>query len=150
MVAEPIDRPPKTLLEGRARFEAERVARLRRVQGSSRLAVRLARVPDEITVETGEGSDQRRQVPDRDLATGPEVDRIRILVTLCRENDPFHRVVDVEELARGGARTPDLDRLGALIDRFDELLDQRRDDVRDRGMELVSRTVEVHGQQVDD
>ena len=38
-----------------------------------------------------------------------EVDGLGAVVALGRQDDPFRRVIDVEELARRRARPPDLD-----------------------------------------
>ena len=50
------------------------------------------------------------QIANRDLPPGAQVDRLRAVVALGRQHDPLRRVLDVEELPRGGARAPDLDR----------------------------------------
>ena len=90
------------------------------------------------------------QLADRDLAAGAEVDRLGIVVALGREHDALGRVLDVEELARRRAGAPDLDVVGTRLPRVDALLDERRDDVRRRGVEVVAGSVEVHRDEVDD
>ena len=64
------------------------------------------------------------------------------------EHDRLGGVVDVQILATGGARSPHLDLLLATFFRLDATLDARRDDVADRRMELVARSVEIGGDQI--
>ena len=79
-----------------------------------------------------------------------EVDRLGAVVALGREDDALGGVVDVEELARGAAGAPDLDVVASpRLARVDALLDQGRDDVRARRVEVVARAVEVDRDQVD-
>ena len=83
------------------------------------------------------------------LPVGAEVDRLAAVVALGGQHDALGGVVDVEELAAGRARAPHLDVVGAGLLGVDALLDEGRDDVGDRRVELVAGAVEVGGHQVD-
>ena len=123
----PVDRPPKPVLEWRSSLEPEQLARSAGVQRTSRLAVRLGGVPADLALEPGRLDDQLDELPDRDLPPGAEVDRLRAVVALGGEDDPFGGVIDVQELARRGAGAPDLDERIAVVPRVDALLDERRE-----------------------
>jgi len=79
----------------------------------------------------------------------PKVDRLAAVVLLAREQDALGGVGRVEELARGAAVTPHLNERVAGAPGLDALLDQRGDDVRGRGVEVIARAIQVGRQQVD-
>src|SRR5439155_20468467 len=85
----------------------------------------------------------------RDLLADTEVDGIRAVVPIGRENDAFSRIVNVEKLTRGATGATDLDVRTILLARVHALLDYRGYDVRALGVEIVARAVKVNGQQVD-
>ena len=78
----------------------------------------------------------------------PEVDRLGAVVALGRQHDGVGGVIDIEVLAAGRPGAPHVDRRGVGLDRLDRLLDQRRDDVGHRRVELVARSVEVGRDQI--
>ena len=84
---------------------------------------------------------QGHELPDRDFMADSEIDRVRIVIELGGEDNPLGRIVDVEELAGGGAAAPNLDELVAMVTGIEALLDQRGDHVRTRLVEVVPRTV---------
>ena len=79
------------------------------------------------------------------LEAGPDVHRLRAVVSLRRE----HEVLDVQELARGRAIPPadDLRRLG--LARVQALPDEGRNDMRGLRVIAFARAVQVHRQEVD-
>ena len=145
----PVDRRLEALAEVRRRLEPERRGRPARVDAAAGLAVRLRRVPPDLAVEPGELDDQLDERLDGHLAVGAQVHRLGSLVPLGGEHDAFGGVVDVQELPAGRARAPDLDAVGAAVAGVDALLDQGRDHVRHRRVELVARPIEVRRHQVD-
>ncbi len=62
---------------------------------------------------------------------------------------PSRGVGDVQKLARGVAGAPHVDVRGAAVDGVDALLDQRRDHMRRRRVEVVAGAVQVDRQQID-
>src|SRR5581483_8973513 len=76
---------------------------------------------------------------------GAQVDRLGAVVPFRGEHQPVDAIVDVEELARGGAVAPEHD----LAVRLDHLPDQRRNHVRRLEIEVVARAVEVRRQEID-
>src|SRR5690349_63501 len=89
--------------------EAEGAARARDVERSPRLAVGLRGIEHDPSVEADELGDQLREVPDADLESSAEVDRLRRVVPLGRVHDAARAVLDVEELARRVAGAPAFD-----------------------------------------
>ena len=122
---------------------AEQLLGARGVDAPAGLAVGLGRVPAQLAVEADEAGDRLDRLADRDLVVGAEVDRLGAVVDLGRQHDGLGGVVDVEVLAARPAGAPHLDLVLAALDRLDALLDQRRDDVRDRRVELVAGPVQV-------
>jgi len=89
--------------------------------------------------------DDPDQVLYPDLVPGADVHGVRLVVPLRCEDDCPCGIVDVQELAGGAPGAPDLDDFLSLPDGVGELLDERRDDVRALGVEVVPGPVQVTG-----
>src|SRR5436190_14445989 len=100
VVAVPHNRLLEPVAQRRARLEAEQLTRAGRVHAPAWLAVRHRRVPGDLALEADDLRHELREVADRDLLAGTEVDRLRAVVTLGRQDQPVDAVLDVEELAR--------------------------------------------------
>src|SRR5207302_1503981 len=125
----PCDRLLEAVAEIGACGETEVVAGTGRVKHSPRLPIRLRRIPANLATVFGEVDDQSREVADRDLEAGADVHRFGTIVKLGAKDDRLGGVVDVNELARGGAAPPDVDR--RCVDKacFQALAHEGRDDV---------------------
>ena len=93
--------------------------------------------------EAGDVGDELRELADRDLGAGTEVDRLVAVVALGDQHQALDEIVDVEELAGRRAVAPEHD----LAVRVDHLADQVGDHVGVRRVEVVARPVQVRGQQ---
>ncbi len=131
--------------------EAKALSRPARVERSSRLPVRLRRVPADLALEPGQPRDQLDELADRDLLADAEVDRAprrRSARRRGRSPRPRRRRTGTRG-TRCPCPTPRCDPSPASR-RVDALLDQRRDHVRAARVEVVARAVEVDRDQVDD
>ena len=147
--AVPGDRALDALAELCAAAEAEELLGPLDVEPAPRLAVRLRVVPDDLAGVAGRLGDHGRELADRDLVAGAEVDRVRTVVVLRGQPEALGAILDVEELPRRRAVTPEHDRLVAALGRLEHPPDQGRDHMRALEIEVVARPVEVHRQQVD-
>ncbi len=130
---------PQALVERGAGHEAEALAgpcRRRRRGGAGRRAWWCPTGPRPRSPTSFTMISTRSRIGQ--LAVGAEVDRLGVVVALGGQHDALGGVVDVEELPAGRARAPHLDVVGAALLGVDRLLDQRRDDVGDRRVELVA------------
>src|SRR5512140_2980395 len=121
--AVPIYRPAQSLFKAGACREAEPLACPRRVQHAPGLAGRLGEVESDCPFITGQPCHETHEVRDRDLESGADVDRLRIVVLLRRQHDPIGRVIDVQEFPRGLSVAPDDDLRSPLFLRLDALPD---------------------------
>src|SRR5579862_1354947 len=96
------------------------------VQSPSRLAVGLARVPDNVADEADTGTDLTRQGGDRDFLAAAQIDRCPTVVARRRLYDPLGSVADEHELTGRRAIPPESDRRRAGFMRADQLADHRR------------------------
>src|SRR5512135_974383 len=148
----PRDRPAQAFLERRAGDEAELHLCPGGVEAAAGLAVGLREVADHPPPVAGHLAHHGDQIVDRHLASRTDVHRFRPVVPLRGQYDRLGGVVHVEELARyGGAlevAAPPYNHLRrAGVAGVDELLDERRDDVRlFRLEEMVPGAVQVHGE----
>src|SRR5512140_3308327 len=131
----PRDRPAQAFLERRARDEAELLLCPGGVEAATGLAVGLREVADHLPTVAGHPGHHSDQVVARHLVARADVHRFRPVVPLGGQCDRLGGVVHVKELARhGGAlevAAPPYDHLRrAGVAGVDELLDERRDDVR--------------------
>src|SRR5690349_11586651 len=130
----PRNRSLEALAERGGRAEAEPLGGARRVEVTSRLPVRHRCVPRDLAGEAGQLGDQLGELADCRLDAGAEVDRLRVVVAICGEQQAVHAVLDVEELACRRAVAPENDLLVAL----EHLADQRGDDMRGAQIEVVA------------
>src|SRR5258708_3837813 len=77
-----------------------------------RRAVRLAGVVVDFAFEADDAANQSRQIRDRDLLAGAEIDDLLGGVVLGEIDDAVRRIVDIEELAQRPPTAPDLQMLG--------------------------------------
>ena len=139
---------PKSLFETDLCLPIKKLPRSLGVQTPPWLAVRLGRIPTDLTFETGQTSDQFDQILDRDLAAGAQIDRGGVVHHFGGPNDALGGIIHVEELPTGGARPPALDVIGTRIPGRDALSDECGNDMRGMQVEIVARTVEVHRKKV--
>src|SRR5258708_39996083 len=99
----PGNRPGEAVAERRACAEPEQLFGTGRLELPARLAVRHRGVPGQLAFEACQLGDQFRELADRCLDAGAEVDRIAAVVARRREQEPVGAVVDEEKLARRGA-----------------------------------------------
>src|SRR4029079_10648558 len=98
LFAEPRYGAPDAFLERCTCLEAEQRCRLRRVERASWWPVRHRGVPPDLAGEPGGGCDNRCSFADRRLDPGAQVYRVRLVVVLRCQDQPFVAVVDVEIL----------------------------------------------------
>src|SRR6185503_11525813 len=108
----------------------------------SRLAVRFRRIELDATLEAADGGDSPREIGNRPFLARADVDGIAAVVALTRQQDRVDNILDIEELPRRRAVTPDFDPIGSLFHRLDTLLDQGGNDVRRPWIEVVARSVQ--------
>ena len=65
--------------------------------------------PNDVALESGQLRDQRDQIPDPDLLSPADIDRLNTVIALGRKHDSTRSIVNVKELAAGAAAAPDLD-----------------------------------------
>ncbi len=106
-------------------------------------------VPDDLAGVAGRIGDRACELANRDLVAGAEVHRVCAVVLLRRQRQALGAILDVQELPRRRAVTPEHDRLVAALAGLEHLPDQGRDHMRALEVEVVARPVEVHRQQVD-
>src|SRR5262249_18596644 len=145
---EPGDGTIEPFGERDCRLEPERRPGALDVEPAARLSVGLPRIEADLAGEPDAVGDGPRELGDRDLGPGPDVDGLRDLQALGRETDRPRPVLDVEELPGRGARSPDVDHALAAPLCLDELPDERGDDVRARGIVGVAGPVEVDEEKV--
>src|SRR5580704_7038543 len=109
MLAKPVDGGAKAIRERRGGVKANPLFGPRRVQDASRLPVRLACIPADLTCEASRLRDQPDQLSDRDLLANPYVHRLRAFVAFGRGHDRLCAIIHIKELARGTAGTPAFD-----------------------------------------
>lgn len=76
------------------------------VQQLARGPVGPAGVLDDVAVVPDDVGDDLGELPDGDVAPDPDVDGLRVVVVVEQVDDGGAEVVDVEELAAGGAGCP--------------------------------------------
>src|SRR3954447_7599641 len=108
---EALDRAGEAVAQRDGGLEPHPLARPRDVEVPRRLAVRLRGVPVDLARVADEVADRLGQLSDARLDAGADVDRLRAVEVLGREQQRAGGVVDVEELARGGSRAPEVDGL---------------------------------------
>src|SRR5262245_25066332 len=111
--------------EVRPRAPAER-RETRDVEELARRPVRLSRVIDETALVTYGRGDLARELGDRHVLAGADVEKTVGGVVLQHEHTGIGEVVHVEELALGRARAPDCDLARARELRLMHAPDQRR------------------------
>ena len=95
--------------------EAERNGRPFYIETASRLSVWLCPIPRNASLVANQILQRLNELPDRYLASGTQVDRIRIVVLLGSRYDRASRVVDVKKFAARGAVAPNIYVGGALV-----------------------------------
>src|SRR5687768_11134100 len=95
----PLDCLLQPVFQRRTGAEPDRVPRAAYVEAAAGLAIRFARIPDDLPVEARKAGDELREVLDGDLAAAAQVDGLGRVVALHRRDQPFGAVVDVKELA---------------------------------------------------
>src|SRR6266540_5027299 len=120
LLAVPGDRAFEPLAQRRSCFEAEQLPRARGVDAPPRLSIRLRGVPFDSSGEADHVRDERRELADRDLLRRAEVHRISTVVAVAGEHERLGAVVDVEELARRRAVSPQ----NHFLRRLEHLADQ--------------------------
>src|SRR6478752_1617274 len=100
MLPPPRDGPREAVFERGPRHEAEALLGAPNVEAATGLPVRLRGVPHESAAVAHGAADEVGEILDRDLLAAAEVDRVGAVVFLRRSDQPFGRVLDVEELAR--------------------------------------------------
>src|SRR5262249_49160292 len=131
-------------------LEAEQFLGPTRIHASSWLSIRLRGVSDDLARESRQLRDALDQVPDGDLEPGAEIHRVALIVPLGRQQNALGSILDAEEFASRGARSPDNDlrSLGSPLG-VQALADQRRNDVRAFEIKVVPRPIKIHGEQDD-
>ena len=79
----------QTLFEVRFRGEAEVLPRAGGIQLAARLAVGLAGIPADGSLEAGQARDKFRQVFDADFEAGANIDGFRAVIPLGCQGDSF-------------------------------------------------------------
>src|SRR5687768_12456906 len=69
------------------------------VEAAPRLAVGLARVPDDLALEFTELRDQLGELANAYLESGADIDRLWFVITLCGKHDGFRGVLNIEKLS---------------------------------------------------
>ena len=88
-------------------------------------------------------ADHVRELGDRHILTGADVDVHRLVIVLHQEHARIGQVVDVEEFPSRLARSPNRDFLPALFTRIVELANHRRQHVRAGEVEVVVGAVKI-------
>src|SRR5277367_5506615 len=143
----PVDGLEKAGSKVGLRAEAKFALGFRDLEAAPRLSVGLARVPSQLAAKAGEFANQFGERPNRDLASGADVDGRGLFVKSCSHDDGARAILDIEKFPAGGAGAPQIDMIGARLDRIATLLDQRGNHMRLLGIERIAWSIQVHQQQ---
>src|SRR5438552_2897114 len=105
----PGNRPFKSLGQGCGSRESENILGPTHIQASARLSIRMAEIETNSAGKPHLGSDQLGQTHNGDFATGTDIDGIRGVEMLSRENDGAGGVLDVKEFPSGSSSAPNMD-----------------------------------------
>src|SRR5688500_8266912 len=106
MGAVPLDRSPQALFEGDGRTKTEQLLRPGRVERAPRWRVMLSRVTIDRNRKSHQLRDRVREVENRDLESGDQINGNITVASLGGQADGPRRVLDEQELARGASRAP--------------------------------------------
>src|SRR6266542_2822048 len=120
-----------------------------RLKLAPRLTVGAGRIPDDLAAEVRFPRDESREIADGNLLTGTEIDGLRRIVPLGRQEDRLGGVFDVQKLARRRAVAPEHHLPFSPLARLEKLPNHRRNDVTRFEIKIVPRAVQVDRKQVD-
>src|SRR6266545_1169604 len=106
--AVPVDRALEAGAKVGGRREAELLLGARHVEHPPRLTVGLGRIEHEPSLEAGEIRHELGQIPDTDFEPGTDVDWLRRVVPLGRQDNGARAILDEQELTRRVAGAPAL------------------------------------------
>src|SRR5439155_20966616 len=136
-------------LEGGPRAESEGPLGAARVETAAGLAIGAARVPHEVAGIARGLADEIGEVAHGNFRSRAEVDGQAVGVALGGQEHGLRGVLHVEEVARRVPRAPAGDRRRVSALRLEALADQGGNDVGSLEVEIVTRPVEIRGEQVD-
>ena len=99
--------------------------------------------------EAAQQGDAAGEFVNRHFGAGTDIDGIGAVIMLERKQNAFGAVLDMDEIAGGATGAADYDFFRSGFDRVDEFPNERRDNKTRAGIEIVSRTVKIGGDQTD-
>src|ERR1700683_1426405 len=139
----------EAVAEIRLSTEAKLALRLGYIKASSRLPIRLARIPSNLAAKAAQLGNQSHQLLNANLAPGTDIYRFSLLVMLRGQYDRACTIFDIQEFTAGRATTPNLDMIRTRMDRVEAFLDQFWDYMRLLGIERITGTIEIYRKQID-